>query len=47
MSFFNFQGTLSPVKSAWDNELHPSNDEFQLMTNFLAGVKKLFPGRVL
>ncbi|WP_326537080.1 SGNH/GDSL hydrolase family protein [Pseudorhodoferax sp.] len=48
VSFINAQGTLSPVKSSWHNELHPSKAGFNRMADrFQAEIQALFPGRVL
>jgi hypothetical protein len=42
------QGTLTPVKASWHNELHPSSDGFDLVADkFHKAVKTVFPGRVL
>ncbi|QQR73326.1 MAG: SGNH/GDSL hydrolase family protein [Holophagales bacterium] len=42
------QGTLAPVRSSWHNELHPSNDGYDLFVDlFRKKLKELFPGRVL
>lgn len=42
------QGTLPPVRSSWHNELHPSNDGYDLFVDlFRKKLKELFPGRVL
>ena len=41
------QGTLTPQKSSWHNELHPSRDGFNLFADkFHAKLKELFPDRV-
>lgn len=42
------QGTLPSVTSSWHNELHPSRDGFNKITNvFHAKLKELFPDRVV
>jgi hypothetical protein len=48
VTFINAQGTLAPVKASWHNEMHPSKGGFNQIANiFHAGIKALFPGRVL
>jgi hypothetical protein len=48
VTFLNGQGTLSPVKSSWHNELHPSDKGFDTFARaFQAALSGLFPGRVL
>ena len=48
VTFINTQGTLPPVTSSWDNELHPSQNGFNMIAAvFHANLKMLFPGRVL
>ncbi len=48
VTFINTQGTLPPVTSSWDNELHPSKNGFDMIAAvFHTNLKTLFPGRVL
>ena len=48
VTFINTQGSLAPVTSSWDNELHPSKNGFNMIAAvFHANLKTLFPGRVL
>jgi hypothetical protein len=47
VTFINGQGTLSPEKKSWHNELHPSRNGFeQFADRFYAEIKALFPARV-
>lgn len=48
VKYVQTQGTLAPQASSWHNELHPSTDGFDKIAGvFHAGLKSLFPGRVL
>lgn len=48
VTFLNGQGTLSPVKASWHNEMHPAAKGFDKFAElFHAKLKGLFPGRVL
>ncbi len=48
VTFLDAQGTLSPEKSSWHNELHPSKRGFDTFAGiFQAKLRELFPGRVL
>lgn len=48
VTFLNGQGTLTPVKTSWHNEMHPSSKGFDKFADlFHAKLKGLFPGRVL
>jgi hypothetical protein len=47
VTFVNTQGTLAPKKSSWDNELHPSDDGFDRVTEKIRdAIRVLFPQRV-
>lgn len=47
IAFINGQGTLKPVTSSWDNELHPSKTGFEAFADiFRDQLKVLFPDRV-
>ena len=47
VTFINGQGTLSPQRSSWHNELHPTRMGFEKFANiFYRELKKLYPNRV-
>jgi len=47
VTFVNTQGTLAPNTSSWHNELHPSDDGFDRVTEKIRdAIKQLFPQRV-
>lgn len=47
IALINGQGTLKPVTSSWDNELHPSKTGFEAFADiFRDQLKVLFPDRV-
>lgn len=47
VTFINGQGTLTPQKSSWHNELHPAKAGFEQFANlFHRELRKLFPNRV-
>jgi hypothetical protein len=48
VSVVDTQGTLSPVKESWHNELHPSKKGFNAISDkFQQHLKRLFPDRVI